>query len=114
MAKPLKILLAVFGALLLLIVAAAIALPLLFDPNDYRDKIAEAVKKETGRSFAVGDIRLAVFPWLRVELKDVSLGNAEGFGPAPMLTVQRAELGVRLLPLLQHKRIEARMVKPLM
>ena len=107
MAKPLKILLAVFGTLLLLIVAAAIAMPLLFDPNDYRDRIAEAVKKETGREFAVGDVRLSVFPWLRVELKGVSLGNAAGFGPAPMLTAQRAELGVRLLPLLQENRIEA-------
>lgn len=107
MAKPLKILLAVIGSLLLLLIAAAIALPLLFDPNDYRDQIAEAVKKETGREFAVGDIRLAVFPWLRVELKQVSLGNAEGFGATPMLTAQRAELGVRLLPLLQDKRIVA-------
>ncbi len=107
MANPLKMLLAVLGSLLLLLVAAAIALPLLFDPNDYRVQIAEAVKKETGREFTVGDIRLAVFPWLRVELKDVALGNAEGFGAAPMLTVQRAELGVRLLPLLQARRIEA-------
>ena len=107
MAKPLKILLAVLGSLLLLLIAAAIALPLLFDPNDYRDQIAEAVKKETGRDFSVGDIRLAVFPWLRVELKQVSLGNAAGFGDVAMLTAQRVELGVRLLPLLQDRRVEA-------
>lgn len=111
MAKPLKILLGLLGFIVLLIVAAAIALPLLFDPNDYRDKISAAVKKETGRDFAVGDIKLAVFPWLRVQLSDVTLGNAEGFGPAPMLTVQRAEVGARLIPLLREKRIEASGVK---
>lgn len=107
MAKPLKILLGVMGALLLSTIAAAIALPLLFDPNDYRDKIAAAVKKETGREFAVGKIELAVFPWLRVQLQEVTLGNAPGFGAGPMLTVRRADIGARLLPLLRDKRVEA-------
>ena len=106
MAKPLKIVLALIGALLLLLLAAAIALPLLFDPNDYRGKIAEAVKKETGREFSVGDIRLAVFPWLRVELREVRLGNAEGFGAEPMVSVQRVEVGAKLMPLLREKRVE--------
>ena len=111
MAKPLKIMFAFIGVLLLLLIAAVIALPLLFDPNDYRDKIAEAVKQETGREFSVGEIRLAVFPWVNLELSDVSLGNAEGFGTAPMLTVRRAEVGARLMPLLREKRIEASTVK---
>ncbi|MES2682358.1 MAG: AsmA family protein [Pseudomonadota bacterium] len=111
MAKPLKILFAVLGALLLLLVAAVVALPLLFDPNDYRDRIAAAVKQETGRDFAVGDIRLAVFPWLRVELKDLRFGNAEGFGTEPMLTAARVEIGARLMPLLRDKRVEASTVK---
>lgn len=107
MAKPLKILLALFGTLLLLILAAAIALPLLFDPNDHRAEIARAVKEETGRDFTVGDIRLAVFPWLKLELSEVTLGNAPGFGEAPMLTVQRAQVGVKLLPVLREKRVQA-------
>lgn len=107
MARPLKILLIALSVPVLLFVVAAIALPLLFDPNDYRGKIAETVKKETGRDFAVGDIRLAVFPWLRVELKDVKLGNAQGYAPEQMLTVQRAVVGAKLLPLLRDKRIEA-------
>ncbi len=107
MAKPLKILLGIIGALLLLVIAAVIALPLLFDPNDYRSKLAEEVKRETGRDFSVGDIRLAVFPWLRVELNDVKLGNAPGFGAAPMLAARHAEVGVLLLPLLREKRVEA-------
>ena len=107
MAKLLKILLGVVSALLLLLLAAVVVLPLLFDPNDYRDQLAQAVKKQTGRAFTVGEIKLAVFPWLRVELSDVQLGNAQGFGPEPMLTAQRAGLGVRLWPLLREKRVEA-------
>lgn len=111
MAKPLKILLAILGTAVLLLLAVVIALPLLFDPNDYRAEIAAAVRKETGRDFAVGEVRLAVFPWINLQLKDVSLGNAEGFGGAPMLTVRRAEVGARLMPLLREKRIEASTVK---
>jgi AsmA protein len=111
MAKPLKIFLIALSSLLLLLIAAVIALPLLFDPNDYRGKLAEAVKQQTGRDFSVGDIHLSVFPWLRVELSDLSLGNAEGFGSEPMLTAKRAELGVKLMPLLRERRVEASAIK---
>lgn len=107
MAKPLKIMLALFGGLLLLLLAAVIALSLLFNPNDFRADLAEAVKNETGRDFAVADIRLSVFPWLKLELRELTLGNAPGFGEAPMLVVQRAEVGVKLLPLLREKRVQA-------
>jgi AsmA protein len=71
MAKPLKIIAALFGLLILLLAAAIVALPFLFDPNDFRGKLGEAVKRETGREFSVGEIRLSVFPWLRVDRKSV-------------------------------------------
>ena len=111
MAKPIKLLLAVLGTLLVLVAAAIVALPFLFDPNDFRAQLGEAVKKETGREFKVGEIRLAVFPWLRVQIADAELGNAAGFGPEPMLRVQSADVGVKLLPLLREKRIKASEVK---
>jgi len=107
MAKPLKLFLALLGGLVALLLAAVLALPFFFDPNDFRQQISEAVKRETGRDFAAGNIRLTVFPWLKVELADVTLGNAAGFGAEPMLTAQRAEVGVRLLPLLRERRVEA-------
>lgn len=111
MAKPLKFLLVLFGSLVVLVAAAIVALPFLFDPNDFRVQLGEAVKQETGREFKVGEIRLAVFPWLRVQIADAELGNAAGFGPEPMLRVQSADVGVKLLPLLREKRVEASEVK---
>lgn len=111
MAKPLKLILALFGTLILLLAAAIVALPFLFDPNDFRGKLSEAVKKETGREFTVGEIRLSVFPWLRVEIDQATLGNAPGFGANPMLQVQKADVGVKLMPLLREKRVEASEVK---
>jgi AsmA protein len=106
MAKPLKIVLSVVVGLLLLLIAAAIALPLLFDPNDYRDQIAQVVKKETGRELSLGDIKLQVFPWLRVAIKDATLGNASGFGAEPFAQVGQVNVGVKLLPLLFNKQIQ--------
>lgn len=106
MAKPLKIVLIVFGVFVLLLVAAAIALPLLFDPNQFRAQISDAVHKETGRQFEVGNIDLRVFPWLRVAVSDARLGNAHGFGDEPFAAVHELDVGVRLMPLLLDRQVQ--------
>ncbi|MGH8517693.1 MAG: AsmA family protein, partial [Panacagrimonas sp.] len=106
MAKPIKIVLAVIGVVLLLLFGAVLAAAALFDPNDYRGKITEAVKKQTGRDLALGDIQLSVFPWLKVRVADVSFSNAPGFGNGPMAQVKEARVGVQLLPLLLHKQVQ--------
>ena len=106
MRKPLKWLLWSAAVLLLLLVIALTAAVMLFDPNNYRAVLGEEVQRETGRSLALGHIALKVFPWLRVDIEGLALGNAPGFGEAPMLTVQRANLGVKLWPLLMHGRVD--------
>lgn len=106
MAKPIKIVLAVIGVLLILVIGAVFAAAALFDPNDYRDKITETVKKKTGRELALGDIQLSVFPWLKVRVADVSFSNAPGFGDTPMAQVKEARVGVQLLPLLLHRQVQ--------
>lgn len=74
----------------------------LVDPNDYKDEIAAAVKTETGRDLELqGDLELSVFPWLALELGPARLGNPEGFGPGPFVSVEKADVGVRLFPLLR-------------
>lgn len=104
MPLPLKILLGLFGALLVLVVGAATALALVFDPNDYRDDIAQQVEANTGRSFKMaGDLKLSFFPWLGVETNQVSLGNAKGFGPEPFAEVRQLSVRLRVWPLLQRR-----------
>ncbi len=74
----------------------------LVDPNDYKDDIAQAVKEETGRDLKLtGDLDLSVFPWLALELGPAELGNPEGFGPGPFVSVSKVDVGVRLFPLLR-------------
>jgi AsmA protein len=85
-----------------LFVVAMLLVSWLVDPNDYKDEVAAAVKKETGRDLELeGDLELSVFPWLAIELGPARLGNPEGFGPGPFLSVRKADVGVRLFPLLR-------------
>ncbi len=104
--RILKILGLAIGGLVVLVTAALVAAWLLIDPNDYKDRITQAVKSSTGRELAIpGDIKLSLFPWLALEVGSASLGNPEGFGTEPFAVVQRAALRVKLLPLL-HKELQ--------
>ena len=83
-------------------VLATVLVAWLVDPNDYKDDIARAVKEETGRDLKLeGDLDLSVFPWLALELGPAELGNPEGFGPGPFVSVSKVDVGVRLFPLLR-------------
>ncbi|WP_127470986.1 AsmA family protein [Thiomicrorhabdus aquaedulcis] len=100
--KFLGLFLKVFAALLILIIAALAILFATFDPNSYRDKITQIVKEETGRDLVFENISLSLFPHLGFSLEQASLSNAPGFSEQPFLTLEKAQLGVSLLPLLKQ------------
>lgn len=100
MSKPIKIFLAAALALVLLIAAAAVILPMVVDPNDYKDQVAAAVREQTGRTLTFeGDIALSVFPWIGVETGGLRLSNPKGFPAGDMLAVKGVNVKVKLLPL---------------
>ena len=87
-----------------MLVVGAIAVSLLFDPNDYKGYVETYVKETTGRNLELAeDLHLAYFPWLAVETGGITLGNAPGFEAEPFATIDRAAVRVRLLPLLKRK-----------
>jgi AsmA protein len=94
----------VAGGLLALIVVVLLGIRLFVDPNDYKDRIARAVKSSTGRELNLsGQIKLSVFPWIALELGPATLGNPPGFSTAPFAAVQHVSLRVRVLPLLRKE-----------
>src|SRR5262245_50163791 len=106
MKRIFKILGLVVGAVVALLVIAAVAVSLLFDPNDYKDEITAAVQDATGRQLTLdGDLELAVFPTIRIAVGSATLSNAPGFGDEPMARIGSATLSLAVLPLLA-KRIE--------
>jgi AsmA protein len=107
MGRITKIILGLVAALAALFAIAAIAVIVFFDPNDFRENIAEAVKESTGRELTIdGEVSLQLFPWIAVEIGHTALGQATGFGDEPFAEFDRAELSVRLMPLLLRLRKE--------
>ena len=87
-----------------IVIAALIALPFIVDPNDYKQEITEQVENATGRTLTInGDIGLSVFPWVALELGQLSLSNATGFKAKAFADVNEAEIRIKLLPLLSKK-----------
>ena len=106
MAKLLKLILYAVAGVVGVIVIAAVALLLFFDPNDFRDTISTQVKNATGRDLTIeGDLSISLFPWLAVEIGRTTLGNADGFGDEPFVNFDSARLSVRVMPLLTRQEI---------
>jgi AsmA protein len=102
-----KLIKLIFGLLVLvfiLIVAAAVILPMVIDPNDYKPQIIEAVKQQTGRDLVIeGDIGLSVFPKVGLNLGKTSLSNAAGFEGKAFASMDAVNIQVALMPLLDKK-----------
>ena len=104
MKKLIKWILAIVGVVVILLLVATVVLPMVVDPNNYKDEISAAVAKKTGRDLTIGgDIKWSVFPSIGLELSDVTLGNPDGFGEQPMLDIGEAGVSVKFLPLLKRQ-----------
>jgi AsmA protein len=102
--RNLKFLGVLAGGIAALLGAVLLGLWLLVNPNAYKGSIVAAVKQATGRELSLpGDIKLAVLPWVALELGPASLGSPAGFGDEPFLSFRHASLRVRLLPLLRRR-----------
>nr|MBV6630284.1 AsmA family protein [Oceanococcus sp. HetDA_MAG_MS8] len=112
MALPLKILLAFVGLTGLTISGVLIWVLAIFDPNDYRDDISQAVLEKTGRELELsGPIELRLFPFVGAEINDVRLANAQGFGPEPMVQIGQVQAEVELWPLLTQNTLRVGQVR---
>ena len=106
MARLLKIIAALFSAVILIIIIAAVALPLIIDPNDFKPEIQAAVKENLGRDLEIeGNIELSVFPWIGVSTGKLILSNAQGFSDKPFAQIAESQIKVKLIPLFS-KQIE--------
>lgn len=79
---------------ILLIVAGGAILGMFFDPNEYKGEIEKVALKEGGVELKIGgDIGWSVFPWLGLELSDISVK----YPNKPQLaTLNKAQVSVRI------------------
>ena len=103
--RALRIVGIVVGCVVAILIVAIVALWLIVNPNDYKGRIEAAVRTSTGRDLSLsGNIHLAIFPSIALELGPASLGNPPGFSSSrPFASLQRVALRVRLFPLLHHQ-----------
>ncbi|EGV51235.1 AsmA family protein [Candidatus Endoriftia persephone] len=112
MGKVLKIVGGLIGLVVVLIIAAVLVIPMVVDPNDYKQEIISQTKSATGRDLKIdGDIGLSIFPWLGVEINGLHLSNAKGFGDTPFAEVRHLQVRVNLIPLIFTQSLEIDKVK---
>lgn len=91
-------------AFVLLIVIAAFVLPMVIDPNDYKETIEDKIQANIGRGAHLnGEIEWTVFPWLALTFNDVTLDNEKSFKGKNMAEIQQLSAKVKLLPLLKKE-----------
>jgi AsmA protein len=108
MHKALKISLAVFGGLLVLVLGVAAFVIATFDPNRYKPELIDTVEQRYQRTLAIpGRIELTLFPRLGVRLGEVTLSERQGKQPAGarerFASIQSAQVSLALWPLLKRQ-----------
>ncbi len=99
MPRPILLLIAIP---LLLIILAAVLVPLLLDEEKVVELASRALHEQSGATLRVdGEIDLSLFPRLGVSLSQATLGLPEGGGED--IQVRFLELGVQLLPLFSRQ-----------
>ncbi|MGE4480934.1 AsmA family protein [Acidocella sp.] len=75
-----------------------------FNPNAYAPQIIAAVRQATGRTLTIGGpLRLQFSLTPTLAASNLSLANPAGFTDPSLLTLDKVEARIALLPLLRHK-----------
>lgn len=93
-------------ALIVLLAGIVVLAPNLIPADAYRGRIEAAATKALGRQVTLGeDLSFKIFPAPAFSVNDLVIANAPGFDGAHLARVDRADIGVKLGPLLS-KRVE--------
>ena len=98
-----KVWLFILAIPVVLVVAAVVALKLMFTGERLKAMVIPRAEAATGRTVAVGEMSLSVFPSIALTMDSVAVSNrrGEGFSPRPFLVLDGLRVNVRLLPLLR-------------
>ena len=92
------------GAVLVIVISAALVVPSFIDWNSYKGEIAAQAKAATGRDLAIdGDLDLALLPAPRLTVSGVRFANLAGGSAPDMVRLKSLQVLIRFAPLLQGK-----------
>ena len=87
-------------SLVVVLVLLALAIPYFLNVDRYRDTIADAIAKQTGRKVTLGKIRAHLLPGVALTVDGLHIGNPEGFPQGDLLSADEIRVNVPLGPLL--------------
>ncbi|MEZ5920116.1 MAG: AsmA family protein [Parvularculaceae bacterium] len=91
-------------ALLVLAAAIVVLAPNLIPAGTYKARLEAAASNAVGRDVTMGDdISFKIIPVTAFSVDNLVIANAAGFGDTPLARVERADIGVKLLPLFNGK-----------
>jgi len=92
--------------LLLAVIVVMVVAVVVFDPDDYREVVAELVFDQTGRTLEIeAGLSINVLPCCSVSLKETRLSNPEGFAEKEFARVEAVKLGLQLWPLIVRQEV---------
>ncbi|HXE91723.1 MAG TPA: AsmA family protein [Terriglobales bacterium] len=95
------------GAILALVVIAAVAIPLLVDVERYRPMIQSEAGAALGRDVRIGKLELSLLAG-GVTAHDLSIADDPAFSKEPFLQAKTMEVGVEMMPLIFSRSLQVR------
>ena len=105
-----KLLVGLVG-LVVLIIAAAVFIPLVIPVTTYEGRLVAIVKQVTGRDLRIaGPVKLSLLPAVEVDASDVSLGNMADARSPDMVRLKQLRMRLQIWPLLHGSVVVSRLV----
>ena len=89
MSKGRKIIFGILIGVAVLVLAVAVAVPLLVNIDRYRPEVVKHLEEETGKPVEIGKLTLHVFPAVSIHVDDFSMGNPKGFPAGDFVKARR-------------------------
>ncbi|WP_158941941.1 AsmA family protein [Granulicella sp. S190] len=104
MAKPARLVLIALGAIVALIVLAAVCVPLFLNTDSFKAKIESTLTKSLGRTVTIGKVDLSVLTGSLVAENTV-VADDPRFSTQPFIQADTVKIGVELFPLILSKQV---------
>ncbi|MBB5316244.1 AsmA family protein [Tunturibacter empetritectus] len=104
MGKPVRLVLIAVGAVLALIVLAAVCVPLFLNTDSFKAKIESTLTKSLGRQVTIGKVNLSVLSGSLVA-ENAVVADDPRFSTQPFIQADTVKIGVEILPLIFSKQV---------
>ncbi|WP_353068640.1 DUF748 domain-containing protein [Tunturibacter empetritectus] len=104
MGKPARLVLIAVGAILALIVLAAVCVPLFLNTDSFKAKIESTLTKSLGRQVTIGKVNLSVLSGSLVA-ENAVVADDPRFSTQPFIQADKVKIGVEIFPLILSKQV---------